>query len=198
MLEHQLNEVSVDRGGSSSQYNNEEDDLQLDGNDYGDYGNPPHSATSAKKTTKKGSKKKRTAHSDYDTATELAAPQSQPTYASSPTAFVLPPSQSNVGNTAAAGGVGAQASATAAAAGQQAKKYLSSVTTYFNEKKDAFSRRGDGTDPELSGEMDDMQLREQALKRREAELLAKEQKVAEREREVRQFDGKLNNWPFKW
>ena len=30
--------------------------------------------------------------------------------------------------------------------------------------------------------MDDMQLREQALKRREAELLAKEQKVAERER----------------
>ena len=126
MLEHQLNEVSIGGGGSSSHYNNDEDDLQLDGNDYGDYSNPPVTAAPAKKTTKKGTKKKRA--NDYDSATELAMPQSQPT-GPSPTAFVLPPSQSNVGGATAGGGVGAQASASAAAAGQQAKKYLNSVTT---------------------------------------------------------------------
>ena len=199
MLENQLNEVSI-QGGSSQHYNNDEDDLHLGDDTYGDYGAPPTAAPAKKAKKPAGAKTKKAANSHYgESQTQLTPmPPSQPT--SSPTAFVMPPPapQSTATGAAAPGAtVGAHASATAAAAGQQAKKYLNSVTTYFNEKKDAIRGRGDGTDPELSGEMDDTMLREAALKRREAELLAKEQKVAEREREVRQFEGKLNNWPFK-
>jgi len=186
ILADHLDDVVIDAGGN-------EEDLDFTADEY--------SAPRSNNKPKKGKKNKKQTSSNYETEMSFNQPHSsqpvapaiiynppphvspiptQPVNTASHTAFVLPPSSdSNI------------------PPGQR-KNYLNNVTNYFNEKKKQYYNNSNGGDQELGGQIDSNDPNLAAIRKREAELLAREQALIAREAQVKAIEAKQPNWPFRF